>query len=334
MSIVPTLRQLGKHTQAMDRSGVRYTLRYFVPVAQIDLFRLKFGAEIGAPSESFPHDLPTPPPIIGWGTNGVVTMGQSTYATVLSRQEVAVADDGYIVTLVCGSTYYGSSLRGSQKKFANNFKDVEVNWGKADVKCLPSFWGLRQASNTDKDTAIKTRLRTSSASGIACNVGDYLQPDATSSTVGLCDFSQCPFGTTSTTPFTSVANPEIFDWVDANASTPTYLNTNIPTDTFKIKYVSTVGEGLKDLKVGFFGINPAGFVGVPARIKNAMPDKDKDNVPLDYEGIWRSVSQDVKPHVVNGEKRYMVTRVIQRAPKFGTLQTRWLKEKNGGIWKW
>jgi hypothetical protein len=195
---------------------------------------------------------------------------------------------------------------------------------------LPSFWGLRQASDTDKATAIKTRLRTSSASGIACNVGDYLQPDANSSTVGLCDFSQCPFGTTSTTPFTSVANPETFDWVDANASTPTYLNANIPTDTFKIKYVSTVGEGLKDLAEGFNGINPSGFVGVPTRVKNSMPKKSGDT----SEGMWRSVSQDVKPHVVNGEKRYMVTRVMQRAPKFGTLQTRWLKEKNGGIWKW
>ena len=163
-------------------------------------------------------------------------------------------------------------------------------------------------------------MGTSSTSGLKCKKGDWLQKDATSSSVGVKDYNMCPIGTAFNSPFNYNTGGN-FDWYNFSDMTDAYLNADIPLVTLTVKYTATKSPHLYG---EFVGINPAGFSGTPAQLRPTSTEK----------GAWKSAGQDIRSYKVNNVTKYQIIRKMVKAPKIHGIQTIWLEDKNGGTWTW
>lgn len=299
MSVTFETKQLGKYRLDTDNKGNKYTLTHSVAPNDLVNYKYAYGTTITSDG-NFVSDIPE---------DGCIIIQQTI---------TNIGDEGYIVkTVAVDKNYYNQPINIR----LNVDNDYDVSYDIASIKCLPSFWGLRVADDTDVSNSFKTRMGASSSAGLTCKKGDWLQPNVTSSSIGICNFNQCPIGVTFNAPFTNEADPVIFDWYNFSVPDYAYLNADIPLVVLTVRYTATKSPHLYG---DFVGINPAGFSGTPAPLR---PQETAC-------GVWKSAGQQIRSYKVNNVTKYQVIRKMVKAPKLSSVQCAWLEKKNGGIWTW
>lgn len=288
MSVTFQTKQLGKYRLDADNKGNKYTLTHSVAPNDLVNYKYAYGTTIVA-GGNFVSDIPE---------DGCIIIQQTI---------TNIGDEGYIVkTVAVDKNYYNQPINIR----LNTDNDYDINYSTAKVKCIPSFWQLRVADETDASNNVLTYLAE------VCKKGEWLQTQSSSTDIGVCDFKACPLGSSSSEPFTDESNPSDFPWAGDGG----LLMADLPTVVLTVKYTATKSPHLYG---EFKGVNPAGFSGTPSQLKPQGT----------AEGMWRAVHQSIASYKVNNVTKYQVTRTMEKAP-FATSQTYWLKSKNGGTWTW
>jgi len=298
MSIPAISRQIGK-TKLSISGNQKYqyvhTLSHFVKDA--DIASYKFEAQSVLDSDLF--DIPSGAVCLSQTWVGCGTMGWNVVTTAGSGTYVPVLPD------FTSDSYYS------------------ISYSTGEFVCQPKYWGLRIATKVDADAILMARRPTTAGSSAIiedCEIGDWLQTNATSTSAGTFNMVQCPIGSDTTHPFPNAESDAHFDWY--GNGTNGYLNQKLATMILTVTYVATKSPHQYST---FTGVNPSSFSGTPGSL-----------IPLiSTAGVWKAKSQSITPINSKGITKYKVTRSMESAPKvYSGMQTAWLVSKNGGYWTW